>query len=155
VDSARGLGASGHSQRPHNAVFTALLDDRVRVVVSSCGLDSVLDYKDGNLQGWVQERYMMKMAQYLGRTAEVPYDYYELIAALAPRQVFLSAPLHDSNFKHDSVARIVRAARPVFALYGAEAHLEVVHPDCDHDFPETSRQRAYELMEAGLGEARR
>lgn len=146
VDAARGFGAIGHSLGGHNSVFTAVFDERITVVVSSCGLDSVLDYKDGNLQGWVQERYMLKMANYLGRPEAVPFDQYELIALLAPRRVFLSAPLHDSNFKHDSVARIVKAARPVFALHGAEEKLSVVHPDCDHDFPDASREEAYRLI---------
>lgn len=150
VDAARGFGAIGHSLGGHNSVFTAVFDVRITVVVSSCGLDSVLDYKDGNLQGWVQERYMLRMANYLGRPQEVPFDQYELIALLAPRRVFLSAPLHDSNFKHDSVARIVQCARPVFALHGAEEKLSVVHPDCDHDFPDASREEAYRLITAEL-----
>lgn len=154
VDAARGFGAIGHSLGGHNSVFTAVFDERITVVVSSCGLDSVLDYKDGNLQGWVQERYMLKMADYLGRPEAVPFDQYELIALLAPRRVFLSAPLHDSNFKHDSVARIVKAARPVFALHGAEEKLSVVHPDCDHDFPEASREEAYRLIALELNSDR-
>jgi hypothetical protein len=150
VDASRGFGAIGHSLGGHNSVFTAVFDERLTVVVSSCGLDSVLDYKDGNLQGWVQERYMLKMAEYLGRPEAVPFDQYELVALLAPRRVFLSAPLHDSNFKHESVARIVKAARPVYALHGAEAKLSVMHPDCDHDFPDAAREEAYRLLALDL-----
>ena len=150
VKASAGFGVIGHSLGGHNSVFTAVLDPRIRVVVSSCGLDSMLDYKDGNLSGWVQERYMLKMADYLGRNAELPFDFYELVAVLAPRRVLISAPLHDSNFKHDSVARIAKAARPVFAFYGASARLEVMHPDCDHDFPDSARQRAYAILEEEL-----
>jgi hypothetical protein len=150
VESKRGFGAIGHSLGGHNSVFTAVLDERVKVVVSSCGLDSMLDYKGGDVRGWVQERYMPKMGEYAGRPEALPFDFYELVAVLAPRRVFLSAPLQDSNFKHESVARIVRAARAVFALHGAEEKLSATHPDCDHDFPDESREEAYRLMEEEL-----
>ena len=155
VDHRAGFAAIGHSLGGHNAVYTAVFEPRLRVVVSSCGLDSYLDYKDGNLAGWNQERYLPGMAAYLGRPEAVPYDFDELLALLAPRRVFLSAPLHDSNFKHASVDRIAAAARQVFALHGAAERLEVMHPDCDHDFPDAARERAYAIIAEELWPSRR
>ncbi len=146
-----GFAAIGHSLGGHNSIFTAVFEPRLKGVVSSCGFDSVLDYYGGNLKGWVQERYMLKMGDYLGRPQEVPFDYYELIAALAPRRVFVNAPLRDANFKWDSVARIATAATPVFRLLGAEGGLTVRHPDCDHDFPDAERLEAYEVIRQVLG----
>jgi hypothetical protein len=67
--------------------------------------------------------------------------------------VFIAAPLKDSNFKHDSVDRVVAAARPVFALLGAPDNLEVAHPDCEHDFPDEMRERAYALIDRVLRSA--
>src|SRR5207237_6160302 len=43
VDKRR-IGAIGHSLGGHNAIYTAVFDDRIRVVVSSCGFDSFVDY---------------------------------------------------------------------------------------------------------------
>lgn len=146
-----GFAAIGHSLGGHNSIFTAVFDTRIKVIVTSCGFDSLLDYKGGNIQGWVQERYMLKMGDYLGRPQDAPFDHYELLACLAPRHVFVSAPLHDSNFQWDSVDRIADAARPVFALYGAADHLEIHHPDCDHDFPEKERLASYALIQRVLG----
>ena len=153
VDSARGYGAIGHSLGGHNAIFTAVFDERIRVIISSCGFDSLLDYYGGNIKGYVQERYMLKMADYLGRPQDVPWDYYELIACLAPRALFVNAPLHDGNFRHDSVARIAAAARPVYALHGAADRIRVEHPDCDHDFPDAQRFASYEWLARHLGGA--
>lgn len=140
------FAAIGHSLGGHNAIFTSVFDQRIRCIVSSCGFDSVLDYKDGNIKGWVQERYMMKMEQFLGHPQDVPFDYYELVACLAPRTFFVNAPLHDSNFKHDSVDRIARAATAVYALHGAEMNLRVEHPGSDHDFPDEQRFAAYDVI---------
>ncbi len=138
--------AIGHSLGGHNAIYTAVHEERIGVVVSSCGFDSFLDYYGGNIKGWVQERYMMRMGQYLGAPQNVPFDFYELIAALAPRAVFVNAPLRDANFQHASVDRIREAALPVFRLYGAEDRLRVEHPDSEHDFPDAVRFAAYDWI---------
>jgi len=150
VDSKPGFGVIGHSLGGHNAVFTAVHDTRLQVIVSSCGLDSFLDYKQGNLNAWTQSRYMPRMADFLGHPEQVPFDFDELLALLAPRHVFISAPLRDSNFNHLSVDRIGKAARAIFALHQASEHLEIVHPDSDHDFPEGARFKAYQLIERVL-----
>lgn len=153
VDSSRGFATIGHSLGGHNSVFTAVFDDRLKVVVSSCGLDSFADYYDGNPKnwepekGWCQTRYMPKLSAYKGRLGEIPFDFHELIGALAPRHVFIAAPTKDANFRAASVDRIAAAARPIFKLHGVEARLRVEHPDCEHDFPPEMRDAAYQLIE--------
>ena len=150
------LGAIGHSLGGHNSVYTAVFDDRIKVIVSSCGLDSYLDYYDGNEQnwqperGWCQTRYMPRLADYRGRLEEIPFDFHELIGALAPRHVLIVAPLHDSNFRADSVDRIAAAASKIYKLYGHPDRLRVEHPDCGHDFPDEMREEAYKLFDAVL-----
>jgi len=62
--STNGFGVIGHSLGGHNAVFTAVFDERLKVIVSSCGLDSFLDYMDGNIKGWTGPRYMPKLLDY-------------------------------------------------------------------------------------------
>ena len=148
------VGALGHSLGGHNAIYTAVFDPRLQVVVSSCGFDSFLDYMDGDIRGWTSDRYMPKLLAYRARLADIPFDFHELIGALAPRTVFISAPLGDTNFKWRSVAGIVAAARPVFRLYGASQDLIVEHPDCGHDFPPAVRERAYRVLAERLGENR-
>ncbi len=149
-------GALGHSLGGHNAIYTAVFDDRVKVVVSSCGFDSFLDYGEGKPgfwepeRGWCQTRYMPRLADYRGRLEEIPFDFHELIAALAPRPVFVNAPLRDDNFKPDSVDKVVKAATAIYALYGVPQNLTVEHPDCAHDFPEEVREQAYRLLEETL-----
>lgn len=156
VESANGFGAIGHSLGGHNAIYTAVFDDRIQVLASSCGFDAYPDYYDGAERvwyfgkGWCQIRYMPRMADYRGRLDEIPFDFTEMLGALAPRPLFVNAPLHDSNFRWRSVDRCVAAAVPVYELYGAEGAIEVAHPDCDHDFPDAMRERAYRLIESRL-----
>jgi len=149
-------GAIGHSLGGHNAIYTAVHDDRIKVLVSSCGFDSFLDYYGGDPKnwqperGWCQTRYMLKLAEYRGRLDEIPFDFHELLGALAPRPVFVNAPLRDGNFRARSVDEIVKAASAVYRLHGAPQNLRVAHPDCEHDFPEAEREQAYQLLEEKL-----
>ena len=151
-----GYGVIGHSLGGHNGVYTAVFDQRLKVIVSSCGLDSYGDYMGGDPkrwqpgQGWCQERYMPKLASYAGRLAEIPFDFPELIGALAPRFCFINAPLRDANFSWQSVDRVAAAARPVYDLFGVPNHLIVAHPDSEHDFPDEMRKKAYALFDEAL-----
>ena len=150
------FGSIGHSLGGHNSVYTAVFDERVKVVVSSCGLDSFLDYYRGDdkvwlpEKGWTQTRYMPRLAGYRNRLPEIPFDFHELIGALAPRHMFIIAPLKDSNFRAESVDRIAAAARPVYQLYGHPERLRVEHPDCEHDFPKEMREAGYAWIDGVL-----
>ncbi|PYJ55737.1 MAG: alpha/beta hydrolase [Verrucomicrobia bacterium] len=150
------FGAIGHSLGGHNAIFTAVFDERIKVIVSSCGFDSFADYYGGDPgvwkpeRGWCQTRYMPGLAKYAGRLNEIPFDFHELIGALTPRHVFVNAPLGDTNFKWRSVDAIVTAARPVFELYHVPQNLRVEHPDCGHLFPPEMREMAYKLFDENL-----
>ena len=155
--STRGFGAIGHSLGGHNSIFTALFDERVKAVVSSCGFDSFLDYyqekqaavwKPG--QAWGQGRYMPRISAYAGRLEEIPFDFHELAGALAPRAFLAISPKGDSNFKWQSAGRVVAAARPVYALLGAPDAIAIEHPDCEHDFPPAMREQAYTWLERHL-----
>jgi predicted dienelactone hydrolase len=149
-------GAIGHSLGGHNSIYTAVFDQRIQVIVSSCGFDSYLDYAGGNPKSWQPERgwcqtcYMPKLANYAGRLAEIPFDFHEMVGALAPRAVLINAPLKDVNFSWQSVDSVVAAAAQVYHLYGKPQNLCCEHPDCNHDFPEAMRQTAYRLLDAQL-----
>ncbi len=139
-----GFAAIGHSLGGHNAIFTAVLDGRIKVTVTSCGFDSFLDYKGGDIRGWTSMRYMPRLLGY--KLEEIPFDFHELIASIAPRSIFVSAPKGDGNFRWQSVQRIMDCARPVFELHDATQKMFSAHPDCGHDFPADMREKAYIFM---------
>lgn len=142
-----GRVAIGHSLGGHNAIFTSLFDRRIRAVAVSCAFDSFRDYMGGNITGWTQTRYFPRLRAYLGRPAEIPFDFHQLIGALAPRALFINAPLGDTNFKWRSVDGVVAAAREVYRLFKADDRLVLKHPDCGHRFPPELRLEAYEFLE--------
>lgn len=152
VSTNRGFGSIGHSLGGHNGLFTAAFDERIRVVVTSCGFDSFRDYYDGNPavwaeeRGWCQLRYMPGLLAYRGRLEDLPFDFDDVLGAIAPRRVFINAPKGDLNFRWRSVDRVVEKVQPRWAEGGGVAP-EVVHPEGLHRFAPEQRERAYAILE--------
>jgi hypothetical protein len=138
----------GHSLGGHNSLFTAVFEPRIKVVVTSCGFDSFRDYMDGNVRGWTSERYMPRLLN--SSAAEPPFDFPQVLAAIAPRPIFVNAPLGDTNFKAASVDQVCAAAKPIFEFYDAGDNLVVRHPDVGHLFPKEMREEAYGMIEKAL-----
>ena len=150
VDAAR-IVCIGHSLGGHNALFTAAFDTRIKAVVSSCGFTSFPKYYGGNLKGWTSPRYMPRIASvYEMKPEKMPFDFTEVVAALAPRAFLASAPLHDDNFEVSGVRDCIAAALPVYELLGAMEKLAAYYPDCGHDFPPAARKVAYEWLDRWL-----
>lgn len=134
------FGAIGHSLGGHNSLYTAAFDARIKVVVTSCGFDSFRDYMDGNIKGWTSARYMPKLLDYA--PDRYPFDFDTVLSAISPRGIFISAPKGDTNFKWQSVDRLVEKVRSE-----TKTNIEVRHPDCPHMFPKELREEGYGFME--------
>lgn len=154
VDAAR-IGVIGHSLGGHNSLFVALFDERIRAVVTCCGFCSFAHYQNGDLTGWSHAGYMPRIqSRYGARPQRMPFDFTEVLAALAPRAVLVVAPEHDDNFAVEGVRVAVDAAQGVYRLLAAEQRLAAIYPDCEHDFPPEARQAAYAWFDHWLPPAR-
>jgi acetyl esterase/lipase len=150
VDAER-IGCIGHSLGGHNGLFTAAFDKRLKAVVASCGFTRFARYQGGDLTGWSGPRYMPRVAAEFGKSAELmPFDFGEVLAAIAPRSVFVVAPLKDDNFDVVGVREAVATAEPVYRLLGAASELRAVYPNCGHDFPDEARRAAYAFLDERL-----
>ena len=150
VDPER-IGVIGHSLGGHNSMFVAVFDERIKCIVSNCGFCSFPTYFGGNLAGWSHKGYMPRIRSvYQLRPEKMPFDFTEVVAALAPRPFLASAPVHDRNFAVQGVKDCIAAARPVYRLLGAEEKLAANYPDCGHDFPPEVRAVAYSWLDRWL-----
>lgn len=151
VDPDR-IGCVGHSLGGHNTLFLGVFDPRVKALVTSCGFTSFPKYMKGDLTGWTHDGYMPLIASKYGKDpAKMPFDFTEILGALAPRPVFINAPLRDDNFDWTGVDDCVRSARPVYELLGtAPDRIVVEHPDAPHDFPDEEREKAYAFLDRCL-----
>jgi fermentation-respiration switch protein FrsA (DUF1100 family) len=142
VDRRR-IGAIGHSLGGHNALFVAAFDLRIRAVVTSCGFTSFARYYKGDLKGWSHKGYMPRILEVYGAKPDrMPFDFNDVLDAIAPRPVFINAPLHDGNFDPVGVDESVQRSR--------NKKLVVRHPDAGHDFPPDIREEAYRFVDRTL-----
>ncbi|HUE74767.1 MAG TPA: alpha/beta fold hydrolase [Pirellulaceae bacterium] len=147
VDPER-IGVIGHSLGGHNALFTAAVEPRLKVIVSSCGFSTFV--KD-DVPSWTGPRYMPRIASEFGSDArQVPFDFPEILAVLAPRPVLASACSRDDDFDVGGVRDAISAARPIYRLLGKQDHLAAIYPDAPHDFPDEARRQAYEFLDRHL-----
>jgi predicted dienelactone hydrolase len=150
VDAER-IGCIGHSLGGHNAMFTAVFDTRIRAIVSNCGFNAFPKYMGGDLKGWSHRGYMPRIASvYSAKPEKMPFDFPEVVAALAPRAFLASAPTGDTNFEVSGVKDCIAAAMPVYEVLGAKEKLSANYPDCKHEFPPEVRKVAYDWLEKWL-----
>lgn len=152
VDPNR-IGSIGHSLGGHNTLFVAAFDQRIKAMVTSCGFTSFKKYYNGDLTGWAGKRYMPLIAEKYGKDpARIPFDIEGILVALAPRPLFINAPLHDSNFEVSGVRDCVDAAAPIYEkVFRAKERLVAVYPDAGHDLPPEVRNQAYRFLDRWLG----
>ncbi len=150
VDPDR-IGAMGHSLGGHNAIFLGVFDERIKVVVSSCGWCPFHDYYGGDIKGWTSDRYMPRLRNRFQLDPDkVPFDFYELIAALAPRTFVSASPIHDANFDIRGVRKAIPKAAKIYSLFGARDELIFLTPNCEHDFPTDVRLKTYAVIDRVL-----
>jgi dienelactone hydrolase len=149
VDGRR-IGCVGHSLGGHNTLFTSAFDTRVKALVSNCGFTAFGKYYGGDLTGWTGRAYMPRIKTLFPTPDRMPFDFHEVVAALAPRAFLAVAPQRDSNFEVSGVREVIEAARPVYRLLGKEDHLEALYPDGVHDFPPEMREAAYSWLDRWL-----
>ena len=79
-------------------------------VVTSCGFTAFHDYYKGNLKGWTSDRYMPRIRDVYGSNPDkMPFDFPEVLAAIAPAASIVAAPLHDGNFDNPGVRKVIAA----------------------------------------------
>lgn len=147
------IGVIGHSLGGHNALFLAAFDERIKAIVSSCGFNVFAKHAKGDVRAWSSKYYMPRIKTvYKDDPKKIPFDFTEVLAALAPRAVYVNAPLHDApDFEVSGVKDCIVAATPVYRdVFKAADRLVVEHPDVGHSFPKEQRLAAYRFLDRYL-----
>jgi len=154
------IGCIGHSLGGHNALFLAAFDARIRVVVASCGFtrftwnDDEGRGRPGDLLDWSHAGYMPRIAsQYHCRAENMPWDFPDVLAVIAPRALFINAPKKDF-FRVEGVRECMELVAPVYESLGFPENLVCLHPEGEHDFPPDVREAAYEFVDEAFAKIR-
>lgn len=145
------IGIIGHGLGGQSALLTAAFDYRLAAIVSSCGFTTFPRYNGGNLADWSDPRRMPRLRDvYKNDPARIPFDFAELLATLAPRNVLVNAPLKDDVCAVDGVKSAIASASAVYNFRKAGVSLQVTHPEGGRDFTAAAREEAYAWLERRL-----
>jgi dienelactone hydrolase len=145
------IGVIGHGLGGQNALLTAAFDYRLAAVVSSCGFTTFPHYRGGKLADWAKPHMMPRIKTACENDpARIPFDFAEVLAAVAPRPVLVSAPLRDSVMGAEGVKSAVKSATAVYQLRKAAAALQAAYPDSGRDFTAAARAEAYAWLDKRL-----
>src|ERR1022692_3022203 len=149
------VGCVGHSAGGTHALYLSVFDKRIRVIVSCSGFGTFETYLDAT---WVQtaggsglRTYMPIIDQFYKENKCLPFEFEEMLPALAPRPLFLSIPLRpqapptprpaklpdpsdNDRFVYEVLMKSVDYAKHRYEHLGAGKCIEVLTTEY-HEFP--------------------
>jgi pimeloyl-ACP methyl ester carboxylesterase len=123
----------GYSLGGTVALYTAALDARVKGIVSIAGFTPMrtdtADRGTGAVARYSFERGMIpRLGFFVGHEQQIPYDFQDLLAMIAPRPVLVVQPELDRDATPRDVRAAVDEARQVYSLYGDGNKLQISEP---------------------------
>jgi dienelactone hydrolase len=115
------------------ALHAAALDPNIKGVVSICGFTPMRtdtpDKGTGGIARFFETKPLLpRLGFFAGHESQIPYDYDELIATIAPRPVYLYNPIYNRDATLADARDAVAKAKKVFDLENASNKLVLDDP---------------------------
>jgi pimeloyl-ACP methyl ester carboxylesterase len=145
----------GYSMGGAVGIYTAALDARVKGLVSICGFtpmrSDAADRGTGGVARYSHEHALIpRLGFFVGHENQIPYDFPELLGAVAPRPVLVVQPQLDRDATPADVKTAVGQAKRVYALYDSAAKLELLEPGDYNRQPNKTQDEIVKWMDANL-----
>ena len=133
---------TGYSLGATVGLYATALDERIAGVVAVAGFTPMrLQTPDNGLEGIKAYSHLHgllpRLGFFIGNEKRIPYDFEEMLAAIAPRPALVIAPALDKDADLTHVQTAVEKAKDIFALYGVQEHLHIFS---SHDYNRFSPQ---------------
>jgi dienelactone hydrolase len=133
------------------ALHEAALDPRVKGVVSICGFTPMRTGSTDMVSRFADEHALLpRLGLFAGREAKIPYDFDDLVGAIAPRPVLICQPLLDRDAAPAEVHAAVDRARDVFSLFNASDKLMLDEPWDYNRLPNSTQDRLIAWMSRNM-----
>lgn len=148
IDASR-IYVAGYSLGGKVALLTAALDDRIAGVIAASAF-TPLRSASKDIEGLREYSHLHGLAPRLGffisRESKVPVDFDEIIAAIAPRPVYIRAPALDRYAIPAEVSQSGQRAREVYKVLGRPEALELHAPVDFNRFRPEAQREAFERL---------
>jgi dienelactone hydrolase len=146
VDKER-IGIIGHSHGAYGAIMATVVEPRIALAIASCGFTTLRT--DPKPERWSHLTPLIpRLGFYLDDIAQVPFDWHEIAACIAPRPFFNFATLEDDIFPNtDNLADVHEQIERLYALYNTSGKFHGELVPGEHRFPKDARERAYDWLD--------
>ncbi|HVW07233.1 MAG TPA: alpha/beta fold hydrolase [Bryobacteraceae bacterium] len=132
VDGSK-ISIFGYSMGGMVGLYTAALDPRVKGVVSISGFTPMrsdpMSKGDGGIARYSEVHSLIpRLGFFIGHEQQLPYDFNELIATIAPRATLIVEPQLDRDGTPADVHTAVDQARKIYELQNAGNNLALYEP---------------------------
>lgn len=136
-------------------LYAAALDPRVAGLVSISGFTPMrtdtADRGTGGVARYSQERGLIpRLGFFVGHEAQIPYDFDDLIATVAPRPVMIVEPQLDRDGSPADIRAAIERARAAYARQGSTTSLVLSEPWDYTRLPNSTQDEIIRWMRANF-----
>lgn len=141
------------------SLYSAALDERIAGAVSVAGFTPMrLDTEEKGTGGIRSLSHLHglipKLGFFVGEEKRIPYDYHEMLAAIAPRPLLVMSPLWDRFASIGDVRECIDEAQKVYQLFGAGSKIDFKVPNDYNRFSPEMEQEVVDWLKEKIGSPR-
>jgi pimeloyl-ACP methyl ester carboxylesterase len=154
VDSSK-IWVFGYTMGGAVGLHAAALDDRIAGVVSICGFTPLrTDTPEKGTSGMTRYSHLYglipRLGLFAGQEKNIPYDYDDLMAMVAPRPLLVVQPSRDRDAIPADVRAAVTNAKKIYTLQSAASKIALQEPDDYGRFPAAVQDEAIKWMKTNF-----
>jgi pimeloyl-ACP methyl ester carboxylesterase len=150
IDPGR-IYAAGYSLGGTVGLYSAALDDRIAGMISVCGFTPMRTNTTGKTAEGIYEYSHLhglipRLGFFVKNETHIPWDFHEILAAIAPRPLLVIAPTWDQYASFTDIQHCMDDVKKVYQLYKAEDKIGVFSPEDYNRFSDDMKDKVVEWM---------
>jgi len=133
IDSQR-IYVAGYSLGGAVGLYSAALDERIAGLIAVCGFTPMRSNTPGKTAEGIYEYshlhgLLPRLGFFVKNETHIPYDFHEILAAVAPRPVLVVAPTWDQYASFSDIQSCLNEVKKVYDLYKQKDKVELFAPE--------------------------
>jgi len=154
IDSRR-ICVAGYSLGGTVGLFSAALDERISGIVSVCGFTPMrLNVPGKTAEGIYEYSHLHGLLPRLGffvkNETRIPFDFHDILAAIAPRPVLVVAPTMDQYASFADIQNCMAEVNKIYNLYRQNDKVELFAPEDYNRFSEEMMEKVIDWIKKSI-----
>jgi dienelactone hydrolase len=146
---------AGYSIGATVGLYSASLDERIKGAVSVCGFSPMRLNTPGKTAEGIYEYshlhgLMPRLGFFVKNENRIPYDFHEILGAVAPRPLLVIAPTWDQYASFPDVQHCITEVKKVYDLYQSKDKIEFSAPEDYNHFTDEMKNQVVTWIKANF-----